>query len=312
LLTPRVLLSASCLSRRATEICANFAADPDMLIIGANALGREGMRAQMALWTVLAAPLLMGNDLRDLSADAKEILQNREVLAIADDPLGKQGLRVSNRTGLSIWRRELANGDLAVLLLNSLPEHANAHDNQQSTAYTLINTNGPHLKMSVTWEQLGLPAHSKNLTVRDLFTHRDYATLSTPTPPSPITTVTSNISYLWADAPSEPKEEERWSIAAATVGVAGLIRHTATNRCIVGENTSNFPALSVAPCDSGVAAQQWILEQNGTLHLASARPEPGRMCMALWAGRGPAVTVRAVTPGPTYLCHCVPCLLATS
>ena len=130
---------------------------------------------QMGLWTVLAAPLLMGNDLRDLSADAREILQNREVLTIADDPMGKQGLRVENSTvGLNIWRRELANGDLAVLLMNTLPAHANRLDPAQGAAYTLINNNGPHLRMSVAWTHLGWSP--TELVVRDVFAHKNVST----------------------------------------------------------------------------------------------------------------------------------------
>ena len=142
------------------------------------------MRAQMALWTVLAAPLLMGNDLRDLSADAKEILQNDEVLSIADDPLGRQGLRVMNATGLGVWRRELGNGDLAVLLLNALPEHANTHDAAQSVAYTQINNHGPHLRMNVTYEMLGWQVDAgRPLAVRDLYAHKN---VDTPTGSAPV------------------------------------------------------------------------------------------------------------------------------
>ena len=143
--------------------------DPDALIIGQNNLGLSGMRVQMSLWVTLAAPLLLGADLRSLSSDAKLVLQNLDVLRIADDPLAKQGLRVDNHTeGLSIWRRELHNGDLAVLILNTLPFHANTHDPSASGAYTLINNNGPHLGMGVSWELLGWES-SSNITVVDLW-----------------------------------------------------------------------------------------------------------------------------------------------
>lgn len=61
------------------------------LIIGNFGLSFEQSRSQMALWTVLAAPLLMSNDLRMLSQSAKEILQNKLMIKINQDPLGIQG-----------------------------------------------------------------------------------------------------------------------------------------------------------------------------------------------------------------------------
>ncbi|KFO93718.1 Alpha-N-acetylgalactosaminidase, partial [Buceros rhinoceros silvestris] len=68
--------------------------DPDMLIIGNFGLSYEQSRSQMALWTVMAAPLLMSTDLRTISPSAKEILQNRLMIKINQDPLGIQGRRI--------------------------------------------------------------------------------------------------------------------------------------------------------------------------------------------------------------------------
>lgn len=50
---------------------------------------------QMAMWTIMAAPLFMSNDLRHISPEAKWLLQNKEVIAINQDPLGKQGYRIT-------------------------------------------------------------------------------------------------------------------------------------------------------------------------------------------------------------------------
>ncbi|KAM7056487.1 alpha-N-acetylgalactosaminidase isoform 3-T4 [Acridotheres tristis] len=69
--------------------------DPDMLIIGNFGLSYEQSRSQMALWTVMAAPLLMSTDLRTISPSAKEILQNRLMIQINQDPLGIQGRRIA-------------------------------------------------------------------------------------------------------------------------------------------------------------------------------------------------------------------------
>lgn len=63
------------------------------LMIGNFRLTEHQAEVHMALWAILAAPLLMSNDLRSVPAAAKELLQNREVIAINQDPLGIQGKR---------------------------------------------------------------------------------------------------------------------------------------------------------------------------------------------------------------------------
>eukprot|EP00061_Rhincodon_typus_P005210 g24459.t1 len=72
--------------------------DPDMLVIGNFGLSRDQQMTQMALWAIMAAPLLMSNDLRNIDADSKALLQNQYVIAINQDPLGVQGQRVSKQT----------------------------------------------------------------------------------------------------------------------------------------------------------------------------------------------------------------------
>lgn len=71
-----------------------FASSPLQLIIGNFGLSYEQSRSQMALWTIMAAPLLMSTDLRTISPSAKEILQNRLMIQINQDPLGIQGRRI--------------------------------------------------------------------------------------------------------------------------------------------------------------------------------------------------------------------------
>jgi len=73
----------------------------------------------MALWSVLAAPLIMGNDLRNISAASKAILLNKGAIKVDQDPLGKMGLRVNKTSQAQVWARELDGGDVAVALYNS-------------------------------------------------------------------------------------------------------------------------------------------------------------------------------------------------
>lgn len=92
--------------------------DPDMLEIGNGGMNREEYRTHMALWAILAAPLLAGNDIRTMSAETREILTNREIIAVDQDPKGQQGHRIWQEGPLEIWARPLADGTQAVGLFN--------------------------------------------------------------------------------------------------------------------------------------------------------------------------------------------------
>ncbi|WP_165436245.1 NPCBM/NEW2 domain-containing protein [Amycolatopsis suaedae] len=92
--------------------------DPDMLQIGNGGMSATEYRAHLSLWAVLAAPLLMGNDLRTMSPETVKILGNREVIAVDQDPLGKPGDRIRTDGGREVWARPLAGGDVAVALFN--------------------------------------------------------------------------------------------------------------------------------------------------------------------------------------------------
>lgn len=98
--------------------------DADMLLVGEHEAGglpgvtlEEG-KTQFGMWAMMAAPLIMGNDLRNVPDDAKAILLNEEVIAVDQDPLGQMGLRVSPKGDTEVWARNLSNGDVAVALLN--------------------------------------------------------------------------------------------------------------------------------------------------------------------------------------------------
>ncbi|CAH2042586.1 unnamed protein product, partial [Iphiclides podalirius] len=92
--------------------------DPDMLIIGNYGLSLDQARVQMAVWSVLAAPLLMSVDLATIRPEFKEVLLNRDIIAVDQDPLGRQGLRVWNGSKCEIWTRELVDGSYAVAFVN--------------------------------------------------------------------------------------------------------------------------------------------------------------------------------------------------
>jgi alpha-galactosidase len=91
--------------------------DPDMLEIGNGHMTDDEYRTHMSLWALVASPLLAGNDIRTMSAVTKSILLNKEVIAIDQDPLGKQASPVKSGT-LETWVKPLADGGAAVGVVN--------------------------------------------------------------------------------------------------------------------------------------------------------------------------------------------------
>ncbi|KAL3209816.1 hypothetical protein MRX96_037628 [Rhipicephalus microplus] len=79
--------------------------DPDMLVIGNFGLSYDQSKAQMALWAIMAAPLLMSHDLRHTRHEFREILQNRAIIAVNQDPLGIMGKRIKKIKKVETWVR---------------------------------------------------------------------------------------------------------------------------------------------------------------------------------------------------------------
>jgi alpha-galactosidase len=100
-------------------------------------------RAQFTMWSVLAAPLIVGSDVRGLSQATVDMLTNRDVLAVDQDKLGAQGTRIASQGSGDVWVRRLANGDRAVALLNrggtplTISTSATAAGLGQASQYTL-------------------------------------------------------------------------------------------------------------------------------------------------------------------------------
>jgi alpha-galactosidase len=93
--------------------------DPDMMMVGVrNALTATENRAHMSMWAMLSAPIIAGNDLRNMSADVRAVLTNRDVLAIDQDELVKQADRVRDDGNAEVWAKPLSDGSVAVALLN--------------------------------------------------------------------------------------------------------------------------------------------------------------------------------------------------
>ncbi|MGA8153320.1 MAG: glycoside hydrolase family 27 protein [Terriglobales bacterium] len=125
--------------------------DPDMLEVGNGGMTTTEYRSHFSLWSILAAPLIAGNDLRDMPPEIQDILTNKEVIAVDQDPFGGEGRRVRKEENVETWAKQLANGDRAVVLLNRGSTEA---------------------EIKLAWEDLGYPRHL-SAAVRDLWQHQD-------------------------------------------------------------------------------------------------------------------------------------------
>lgn len=101
--------------------------DPDMLEVGNGRLTPAENRSHFSMWAMLAAPLLAGNDLTKMTPEVKEILTNRDVIAIDQDRLGKQASRVYSDGEVEVWTRHLTGGAMAVAVLNAGSRRYSTH-----------------------------------------------------------------------------------------------------------------------------------------------------------------------------------------
>jgi alpha-galactosidase len=133
-----------------SESAPNGWNDPDMLEVGNGGMTTTEYESHFSLWAMLAAPLIAGNDLSKMDADTRRILTNGDVIAVDQDPLGRQGRRVWRQGELEIWARPLKGGERAVVLFNRGEAPA---------------------EMKVGWDQLDLPPGLK-ADVKDLWTRK--------------------------------------------------------------------------------------------------------------------------------------------
>ena len=123
--------------------------DPDMLEVGNGGMTDTEYETHMSLWCLLSAPLLAGNDIRDMKPSIADILMNKEVVAIDQDKLGKQGVRVAQEGTVEVWAKPLADGGSAVALFNRGDAAA---------------------KVTAKWSDVGVKGSHK---VRDIWKHAD-------------------------------------------------------------------------------------------------------------------------------------------
>jgi alpha-galactosidase len=125
--------------------------DPDMLEVGNGGLTPEESRSHFSFWALFAAPLMAGNDLASMTPDVRDILTNREVIAVDQDVLGMQGRKVRDDGAHEVWMKPLSDGSRAVILFNRGTEDA---------------------PIAASWEEIGLSPGAK-ARVHDLWRRSD-------------------------------------------------------------------------------------------------------------------------------------------
>ncbi|WP_405673070.1 NPCBM/NEW2 domain-containing protein [Streptomyces sp. NBC_01530] len=156
--------------------------DPDMLEVGNGGMTDTEYRSHFSMWSVMAAPLLIGSDLRKASRSTFDILDNKEVVAVDQDPLGKQGTVVSSEGGRWVVAKEMKDGSRAVALFN-----------ESGTAQHIATNTGA----------VGLP-HAAAYTLRDLWQHKSYntaGTISATVPAHGTVLVRVFADHRWAQQP---------------------------------------------------------------------------------------------------------------
>ncbi|XP_060957709.1 alpha-galactosidase 2-like isoform X1 [Cannabis sativa] len=123
--------------------------DPDMLEVGNGGMNVEEYRSHFSIWAAMKAPLLIGCDVRSLSKETLEILGNKEVISVNQDPLGVQARKIRSKGGLEVWAGPLSRKRVVVVFWN--------RGNSMAA-------------ISVGWREIGLSTFT-HVLVRDLWKH---------------------------------------------------------------------------------------------------------------------------------------------
>lgn len=243
--------------------------DPDMLEVGNGGMTDTEMRSHFALWAVLAAPLMMGNDVRSAGTGTLDILRNGNLIAINQDTLGRQAVQVSHDGTRRVLAKRLANGDVAVALVN------------QGSSTTTVSTTAAAIGKS-----------GSSFTLRDAWTNGTSTSTGTISASVPAHgTAVYRVSGGTTTDPSTPTTFRLRSASAgrcvdverasSTNGTGTVIWDCHTNanqqltqdgqtlrvlgKCLdVPLNAANGTRVQVWDCNGGTN-QQWAFNANGTV-----------------------------------------------
>jgi alpha-galactosidase len=139
--------------------------DADILQVGNGGMNQDGDKTHFTMWCMLASPLILGTDLRNMTKETKEILTNADMIAIDQDTLGKQAFRFEDDGDYEIWVKKLSGEEKAVCIINRSKEERNS----KIDFLRLLNAEGEH---QVVTRKYRLPDYK----VYDLWKHEEITT----------------------------------------------------------------------------------------------------------------------------------------
>ncbi|MFF9838191.1 glycoside hydrolase family 27 protein [Streptomyces sp. NPDC013740] len=203
--------------------------DPDMLVVGRPGLSLTESRTHFALWALLGAPLMAGNDIRTMSADVSGILRNPRLVAVNQDPLGAGGRRVRDDGGTEVFAKPLADGSVAV---------------------GLINRGGNTATITTTAAQVGLAGQSFGLT--DLWTGG----------------TSSTSGQISASVPAHGAAVFRVTGGSPLAATTARLRGTGSGRCLDVDRASTAAGTQTLIWDCHTAANQlWTTWAGGEIRV---------------------------------------------
>ncbi|MFG2059318.1 glycoside hydrolase family 27 protein [Micromonospora sp. NPDC048930] len=243
--------------------------DPDMMEVGRGGMTDTEMRSHFAMWAVLAAPLVAGNDVRSMSSATQNILTNRNLIAINQDSLGRQGSQISFDGTRRVLAKPLANGDVAVALFNqgsatTTISTTAAAIGKTGTSFTLLDAWSNATSTTTGTISASVPAHGTVV-------YRVSGGGTTTPPPTTSGTLVSAASGRCLDVPQSNTANgtqpviwdcnggtnQRWTVSGDTLQALG--------KCLDAPlNATPGAKAQIWDCNGG-ANQRWTRSSDGTI-----------------------------------------------
>jgi hypothetical protein len=249
---------------------AGHSNDPDMLIAGLPGFSDAQNRTHLSLWAISGAPLIAGNNLATMSSATRAALTNREMLAIDQDSLGRQGVKVAeDASGLQVYSKVLSGGG--------------------RRAVVLLNRTGAAANITARWSSLGLTGSA---SVRDVWAAADRGSFATGFTAS----VPAGAAVLLTVAGTDGTNQGRQLVGGQSGRCVDVPNSTTTNgtqvqlfdcngqanqswtatssrqlqvlgsKCLdaFNQGTTNGTQVVIWDCN-GQSNQQWAVNSNGTV-----------------------------------------------
>ncbi|WP_205648281.1 glycoside hydrolase family 27 protein [Actinomadura rubteroloni] len=259
--------------------------DPDMLEVGNGGMTDTEYRTHFSLWAQMAAPLLIGSDLRTATPAALAILKNTDVIAVDQDRLGRQGQVISRSDGKVVMIKQLANGDRSVTLTNenttavTVATTAAATGLPSAPSYKLFNVWTKAVSSSTGAISATVPAHG---TVMYRVSVGSGSTVGTA---RPLVGASSNRCLDAGDGTTGTKvviSDCSGGRQATTFTTAGELRLSGGTQCLDAPGTRSGTTVLVWDCHGG-ANQKWRFNPDGTITGAQSG-----LCLDVTGGDQPA------------------------